>query len=109
MLHAMALDHQFPLELIPHLPTDILEVAIIHPDGYGQPLNAQDIAIYKSVSFKTNLPMVVPTQRKILPYDLAQLQDAGISAVMIGAIVTGKNIESLKKSVNAFREGIDKL
>jgi len=109
MLHAMALDYSFPLDMIPHLPTDILEVAIIDPSGYGQPLNALDIAKYSAVASKTNLPMVVPTQRKILPSDLAGLKDIGISAIMIGAIVTGRDIENLKRSISDFRDGIDKL
>ncbi|MCL2287276.1 MAG: hypothetical protein FWC32_13060 [Firmicutes bacterium] len=109
MLHAMALDYRFPIDMVPYLPTDILEVAIIDPNGYGQPLNALDVAMYRTIASKTNLPMVIPTQRNITVADLPQLKEAGVAAVMIGAIVTGKTIDSLKKSVTAFREGIDKL
>jgi len=109
MLHAMALDYSFPLDMIPHLSTDILEVAIINPDGYGQPLNALDITMYRAVASKTNLPMVVPTQRKILPSDLVELKDVGISAIMIGAVVTGRDIEGLKRAISNFRDGIDRI
>jgi len=109
MAHAMAIDNNFPVELIPHIPSDILEVAIINPAGYGEPLNAQDIAEYRAVASKTNLPMVVPTQRKILTSDIIQLQEIGFAAVMIGAVVTGKDIETLKASVSSFRNAIDKL
>ena len=106
---AIAVDHNFPLNLIPYLHCDILEIATIDPAGYGQPLNAHDIAVYKAIASMTNKPIVIPTQRKILPTELRLIDDIGASAIMIGAVVTGNTASSLAATVASFRNEIDKI
>ena len=88
---------------------DILEMSIVHPEGYGQRLCLRDIIGYQKNTNMAKIPAIVPTQRVVYPSDCKILMDAGVKAVMIGAIVTGKEIETLAKTTKAFREAIDQL
>ena len=57
----------------------------------------------------TALPVVVPTQRRVLPEDLPYLRGAGVKGIMIGAIVTGTEPAGILRSIRTFREAIDRL
>ncbi|MBI4871621.1 MAG: hypothetical protein HY814_08635 [Candidatus Riflebacteria bacterium] len=85
------------------LGVDALEASIIPPEGYGLPLTARDLCRYRSLVTASKLPVIVPTQRKITLDDLSLLREAGISSLMIGAVVTGVELETLRRSVRAFR------
>ncbi len=54
---------------------------------------------------------LIPTQRKIKPSEVKHLYEAGCKAVMIGAIVMGKEPgpEEVKAATAAFREAVDAL
>lgn len=88
---------------------DMLEVSVIPPDGYGQPLTVADLALYRHVRRQVSLPLVIPSQRKITPEDIPALAATGVDAVMIGAVVTGETAESIYAATAAFREAIDAL
>ena len=79
------------------------------PETYGQRLTAKELLEYAAIAEASNLPVVVPTQRAILPCEVSQLSQIGVSGIMIGAVVTGKEMETIKKSVLEFRNAIDKL
>ncbi len=105
----MAADYTYLPEEIKAFETigaDILEASIIHPEGYGQMLNAKDLLRYKILCESTSLPVVIPTQRKIKPYELKILNEIGVKAIMIGAIVMGSEKESIEKAVYNFKEAI---
>ncbi len=88
---------------------DVLEASVIPGDEYGQPLNLRDVLRYRLLCEGTTLPVVVPTQRAVRPEDLPALADAGVKAVMVGAVVTGEEQETIVRTVSAFREAIEKL
>ena len=85
---------------------DIFEASVIAPDLYGARLHARDLFKYRLVCENTSLPVVVPTQKNILPSEVKFLREAGVSAIMIGAIVTGKTTESFGCAVRTFRDAI---
>ena len=87
----------------------VLEASIMAPDGYGAQLSLRDVIDYRRICQATALPVVVPTQRKVLPEDLPYLRDAGVKGIMIGAIVTGTEPDGILRSIQAFREAIDRL
>lgn len=89
--------------------TDILELSIMAPENYGQRLNARDLARYQYIASFSKAPTVVPTQKLIYPSDVPALYKTGIKAVMIGAISTGKEPETIRKTVKDFRNEIDRL
>lgn len=87
---------------------DALEASIIHGEEYGTPLCMRDLIAYSSIVEASGLPVVVPTQRKILPEDVPALARTGIRGLMIGAIVTGKTEDSIRSAVGRFREAVEK-
>lgn len=109
--HMLAADYTYSLDKIKFLAktsADIFEMSVIEPEGYGKPLNADDISRYGLICNSICKPVVLPTQRNILPEEIGMLKETGISGIMIGAIVTGKDENSLAKSVLNFRNAIDR-
>ncbi|NCO36301.1 MAG: hypothetical protein AUJ92_09515 [Armatimonadetes bacterium CG2_30_59_28] len=88
---------------------DILEAAIVPHDRYGEPLSVRDITQYRAISGFADAPVIVPTQKKVRPEEVPVLVDAGIRALMIGAIVTGKHPEGIENVTSHFRSQIDEV
>ncbi len=90
---------------------DILECSVQPGENYGTDLNYADILRYGDIAAKSGKPCLIPTQRKIKPCEVKHLYEAGCKAVMIGAIVMGKepDAEQLKAVTAAFREAVDAL
>lgn len=110
ILKMVAIDDEYDIEYVKvydSLPIDILECSIMKPETYGQPLTVREILQYKSVRSNTKKPIVIPTQRHITPEQSLILQEIGMNAIMIGAIVTGKTVDSIYESTRRFREAID--
>ena len=88
---------------------DMVEAAVVPHQEYGLPLNLYDLGVYGYICEITDLPVIVPTQKAIRPDEVTMLADAGISALMIGAIVTGSTPDSIEKVTAEYRQAIDKL
>lgn len=87
---------------------ELLEAAIVDHNGYGQPLNTRDLLRYGAIAAGVEVPIVVPTQRAITPPEAALLvSTVGVAAVMIGAIVTGKEPAGFAQATAAFRAALD--
>ncbi|WP_223254405.1 hypothetical protein [Bacillus sp. HNG] len=86
-----------------------LEASIVRGEEYGTPLTFKDVLAYYKLVQSVDVPVLVPSQRKLVPHDLPVLYQAGVKAVMLGAIVTGHTEDSLEKAISIFREGIDSL
>lgn len=90
---------------------DVLECSVQPGENYGTDLNYADILRYSDIVKKSGKPCLIPTQRKIKPEEVKHLYDAGCKAVMIGAIVMGKEPgpEEVKAVTAAFREAVERL
>lgn len=88
---------------------DAVELAFVPEPEYGRALTAQDIATYGLLARLCERPVIVPTQKAIMPRDLEVLRGTGVAAIMIGAIVTGNTQESLSQACRAYREELDRL
>lgn len=91
------------------LPVALIEASIVHPDGYGQPMSLRDLNAYRWMAARLPQPVVVPSQRRLIPEDLPLLAKVGVRAVMIGAVVTGRDAGSLERATSAFRKAVDAL
>lgn len=102
---------QNTLDAVRHSEIDVLECSIQPGENYGTRLNYADILRYADIAQKTQKPCLIPTQRNILPQELRHLADAGCKAIMIGAIVMGKNgtAEEIKRATAAFKEEAEAL
>jgi hypothetical protein len=101
---------QATLEAIKHSPVDVLEASIIPGESYGKPLKYADVLKYSHIVSATQKPVLIPTQKRILPSELTILREVGCKAIMIGAVVMGNNgIEAFKNAIYDFRNAIEAL
>ncbi|MEK6455849.1 hypothetical protein [Caldifermentibacillus hisashii] len=84
------------------------EASIINGDEYGTPLNFQDLLNYKSIVDTLEMPVIVPSQRKLTPNDIPHLAEVGIKGIMIGAVVTGKDRQSIERETREMRKMINR-
>mgnify|MGYP001266198430 CR=1 FL=1 len=106
MEKTVAGDSSFSLETIRslnHFKIDAFEASIIPGEEYGTALNFQDLLNYRSIVDVLDLPVIVPSQRKITPDDIPHLASTGIRAVMVGAVTTGNDTDSIEKAVSDFK------
>ncbi len=109
MTRTVALSDTTPLAAIGHLEAlgfEMLEAAVVPHAGYGQPLSVADLMLYQQIRAATKLPIIVPSQRAIEPEEVPALVDIGINALMIGAIVTGRDPASLRASTQRFASAL---
>lgn len=86
-----------------------LEASIVPGEEYGSPLTFKDILAYKFLVEKLDIPVLIPSQRRLVTEDIPLLSQAGVKGVMLGAMVTGNTVENMKKIVSNFRNAIDVL
>ncbi len=87
---------------------DMIEASILPHDAYGRPLTAADVSEYAGIARRVTQPVVVPTQKAILPDEVGVLMDAGVAGILIGAIVTGTEAEQMAGATERFRTAIDR-
>jgi len=89
------------------LGIEMIEAAIVPPEGYGQPLRFSDLVAYRRIRRATKLPIIVPTERAITPEEVPLLiHRAGVNAIMIGAIVTGRDPAALRAATARFTSAL---
>jgi hypothetical protein len=102
--------NQNTLDAVKNSKIEVLETSVMPGELYGTPLYYADLLRYSDLVAKTGKPVLVPTQKKIQPCEVKHLYEAGCKAVMIGAIVMGKeSAEDCKKATTAFRNAVDAL
>lgn len=89
------------------LNVNAMEASIIPAKGYGDPLSLHDLLVYEHLVKSCSSPVIVPTQRKVGIKDVKSLMDVGVKGLMIGAIVTGVEPDSVYEATHAFRSKID--
>lgn len=103
--------NQNTLDAVKHSHIDVLECSVQPGENYGTDLNYADILRYSDIVEKSGKPCLIPTQRKIKPSEVKHLYEAGCKAVMIGAVVMGKEPgpDEVRAATAAFREAVDAL
>ena len=87
----------------------MLELSIIDKEEYGTRLNARDLSKYQTIASLSDIPCVVPSQKFMQSKDVPLLYQTGVKAVMLGAVVFGKDASNLESALKAFRKEIDQL
>jgi len=84
---------------------DLIEASIIEPGGYGQALTVADLCDYAAIcAAYPDIPVLVPTQRRIRPDELSVLTNCGIRGIIIGAVVTGDEPATVEKTTRQFAD-----
>jgi len=112
MDRTFAISDQYDLNLVKsarRFGFTALEAAIIPGSEYGTPLSFADVMKYRYLVETVQIPVIVPSQRKLVPHDISVLHDAGVKAVMLGAVVVGRTVEQMRKAVADIRNAIDRL
>ena len=97
------------VESLHALGVHVIESSIIPRDLYRSPLNLEDVARYRRLAQCSPMPILIPTQKAVLPKQVGSLQKAGAAGITIGAVVTGLEVQSLAEATAAFSEAISKL
>ena len=86
------------------------EASILGHEGYGRPLCVADLMSYAWLAEVLKpLPVIVPTQRAITPLEVTSLHNAGFRGILIGAIVTGSQPQTIVQATSEFRLALDRL
>jgi len=108
----LAAHHGAPMAFLQSLQTlgmQMCEASILPHEQYGQPLRVWDVALYQEICRSLGTPVIVPTQKKILPPEISVLRDAGVKALLIGAVVTGDQPESIESATREFASSVKTL
>lgn len=114
LVRMAAIDYTYDqgtLDAVRRSSIDVLECSVQPGERYGQALNYEDLLRYSDIVEKTGKPCLIPTQKKIRPDEVRRLYQAGCKAVMIGAVVMGREPDAgeVQKAAAAFRESIEAL
>jgi hypothetical protein len=82
------------------------EASFMPHEEYGQELTALDIGRYRELAEALQGPIIVPSQKKITPRDLPALQQSGVKGLLIGAIVTGREADTIEAATRSFAEAL---
>lgn len=108
----VASNNEYDLDEIKHLDligVQAFEASIVPGEEYGTPVNVSDLLKYTSIVKNVNVPVIVPTQRKVVPEDVKALYKTGIKAIMAGAVSIGKEKETIGSTIKAFRKAFDEI
>lgn len=84
----------------------LCEASIMPHDAYGKDLTALDIVAYTALCASLASPVIVPSQKRLVPQDIPALLASGARGVLIGAVVTGRDAESIEAATRAFRAAL---
>ena len=101
----MAAFHQYDLSEFAGLESlgmTLCEASILGHDDYGKSLTARDVARYAQLVKSLSVPVIVPSQKKIEPSDVTALRKSGARGLLIGAIVTGREAETIEAAARSF-------
>lgn len=89
---------------------DVVEASIMKTTEYGKPLRYFDVLQYRKICQAVKQPVLIPTQKAILPEEVFALKDAGCKAVMIGAnVMRDQSADACYEATLAFRKAVDAL
>jgi putative N-acetylmannosamine-6-phosphate epimerase len=85
---------------------EMCEASIMNHTEYGRDLTVLDVARYRELANCLDGPVIVPSQKRVVPRDVEALRQAGVKGLLIGAIVTGREAESVQSATRSFREAL---
>jgi len=87
------------------LGAQAVDAAIVPISQASRELVVGDLQNYIAIAISSNLPVIIPTQRKILPSEVAIIADTGAKGLLLTPNVLGENLKKLKE----YRAAVDDL
>jgi hypothetical protein len=81
---------------------EVLEASVVDPACYGQALDEADLEAYRALAAASSCPLLVPSQKALVPGDLPRLQAVGVQSVLLGVLSLGDNPESFSQALPEF-------
>lgn len=103
----VAVDFSWTPELMADLAAfgvQVIEGSVVPKTDYGTPLSLVDMATYARLVRSCSMPVLIPSQKRLLPEDVGRLRQLGVAGVTIGAIVTGLEVATLRPATEAFAQ-----
>ena len=94
------------IKALNRLKVNVIEASVIKPENYGQELTLKDIELYQSIVSYSQLPVFVPSQKKIKPEHLKMLHKIGVKGVLLGVISLGNTEASFRENIPQFIDAI---
>ncbi len=95
------------------IPGAWIEASITEFADYGTALTPEDIARYAQIVDNAGVPIIAPSQKRLIPANVPALRRTGLAALLLGVVVTGDTQVSVSKSVaqmvDAVRRSDDRL
>jgi len=88
---------------------EVLDAAIIPVSKKGKSLDVGDLQNYISIIISSGLPVLIPTQCRIHPSEVAIVSDAGAKGLILTSLVTGNTAAHIAKTVEEYRAAVDEL
>lgn len=103
-------DNELLRALADHPGVDVIEAAFFPIDAFGTPLAVDDVVRLKLAGEAlqgSGTPLVLPTDRRLDPHDLAPLREVGIKNFLLGFASTGDDAASIVEATRTFRAALD--
>lgn len=87
-------------------PVEAFEASIVPSEDYGRHLTLADLNRYAMLTAALDRPVIVPSQKRLVPQDVPLLAQAGVKAIMIGVVCTGKSVGELERVTAGFARAV---
>lgn len=87
---------------------DAVELSLFPKDSYGTPLSNRAFARYLTAADEITCPTILPTQLDLTPQDAQLLACNGLTNFLLGSIVIGDTVDSIRKSTASFVDALKK-
>lgn len=84
------------------LGVQAIEASTLDPALYGTELSIGSVATIMELKAAVSVPLIVPTQHRLTVDDAHRLADVGVEAILLGAVVTGTEPDSIEKATHEF-------
>lgn len=101
--------HLNEVKVIENFDMKAVELSVVKKADYGKPLNFEDITLYMNYRKQTNLPIIIPSQKKLVPEDLDIFHQIGIQSAMLGAVTIGTTEKSIYETVTTFTKKVSTI
>jgi hypothetical protein len=104
----IALNEHYTLDRLiglENLGAQAVDAAIVPISQAARELVVGDLQNYIAIAISSNLPVIIPTQRKVLPSEVAIIADTGAKGLLLTHNVLGENLKKLKE----YRAAVDDL
>lgn len=107
----VALDDKFTLDRLMQVENkaDIVDAAIISVNHLGKELIVGDLQNFIAIALSSGLPVIIPTQRRIKPSEVAILWDTGAKGLMLTEVVLGNTEKSIEKNFKEYLIALEDL